>query len=159
MVDIHYLCWPSCLVYPLKIGLAGGSMTMRWSAMLESVCKDIEGVFGILKKRFAFLKFLNQPCASSTAYWQFIVTCCILHNILLKEDGHFNNDLTNYPSWVKARLNKITNDPRGFGQWIVLDELDGDTIKAALVETVNSPDLESQWLACDQALMNYFQFR
>ena len=60
---------------------------------------------------------------------------------------------------MKARLNKITNDPRGFGQWIVLDELDGDTIKAALVETVNSPDLESQWLACDQALMNYFQFR
>ena len=36
---------------------------------------------------------------------------------------------------------------------------DSNADNTALVETVNSPDLESQWLARSQALMNQFQFR
>ena len=32
---------------------------MKFSAKLESVRKDVEGVFGILKKRFEFLKNFN----------------------------------------------------------------------------------------------------
>ena len=56
-----YLRWP-CLVNPHKDAIPG-SPTMQWSAKLESVRKDIEGVFGILKKRFKFLKNFNvlQP--------------------------------------------------------------------------------------------------
>ena len=77
--------------------------------------------------------------------------------VLLKEDGFLSSDLPDYPSGVKARLNKITNDPRGDGLWIP-DECNDDTIKAALADTVNHPDLESQWLAHrTQALMNHFQ--
>ena len=86
------------------------------------------------------------------------VTCCKLHNILLKEDGYLSSDLPNYPSGVKARLNKIANDPWGDGLWIC-DECNDDTFEAALADRVNSPDLESQWLACTQALMKNFQFR
>ena len=77
----------------------------------------------------------------------------------MKEDGYLvNSDIPDFPSGVKARLNKISNDPRGDGLWIC-DECNDDTFEAALADRVNSPDLESQWLACDQALMNYFQFR
>jgi hypothetical protein len=53
-----YHRWP-CLVSPVKSGPAG-SPTMKWSGKLESVRKDIEGVFGILKRRFRFLKKLHQ---------------------------------------------------------------------------------------------------
>ena len=66
--------------------------------------------------------------------------------------------LTIQPSGVKAQLNKITIDPRGDGLWI-RDECNDDTFEAALADTVDSPDLESQWLARTQALMNHFQFR
>ena len=55
------------------------------------------------------------------------VTCCKLHNILLKEDGYLvNSDIPDFPSGVKARLNKISNDPRGDGLWIC-DECNDDT--------------------------------
>jgi hypothetical protein len=75
-----------CLVYPLKTGLAG-IQTIRWAAiMLESVRKDIEGVFDMMKKRFAFLKVFNHMNRQQHIDNSF-VTCCILHNTLLKEDG------------------------------------------------------------------------
>ena len=66
--------------------------------------------------------------------------------------------LTIQPSGVKAQLNKITIDPRGDGLWI-RDECNDDIIEAELAKTVDNPDLESQWLARSQALMNQFQFR
>ena len=71
--DGGYLRWP-CLVHPSKTGLAK-NQTMRWSAMLESVHKDIEGVFGILKKRFAFLKVFNHMHHQQHIDNAF-VTCC-----------------------------------------------------------------------------------
>jgi hypothetical protein len=51
--------------------------------MLESVRKDIEGVFGILKQRFHFLKQFNRMHSQKDIDNSF-VTCCILHNMLLK---------------------------------------------------------------------------
>ena len=144
--DGGYLRWP-CLAYPLKTGLAR-SQTMRWwSAMLESISKDIEGVFGILKKRFVFLKVFNHMHHHHQHIDNaFFTSCCILHNILLKEDGYISSDLPNYPSGgvVKALLNKITNDPRADGLWIC-DERNDETFEVALADKLlNSPDLESQ---------------
>jgi hypothetical protein len=46
------------LVYPIKTGLPG-STARKWAAQLESIRKDIEGVFGHLKRRFLFLKSFN----------------------------------------------------------------------------------------------------
>ena len=59
---------------------------------------------------------------------------------------------------MKARLNKISNDPRGDGLWIC-DECNDDIIEEELAKTVDNPDLESQsWLlARTQSLMNHFQ--
>ena len=72
MVDI----FASHVLYILKKTGLDGSQTMKWSAMLESVCKDIEGVFGILKKRFAFLKVFNQMHRHQKHIDNAFVTCC-----------------------------------------------------------------------------------
>ena len=59
---------------------------VRWSKWLESVRKDVECTFGILKKRFKLLKIGmlyqdQQKCDNA------FMTCCVLHNMLLTEDG------------------------------------------------------------------------
>ena len=53
-----YHRWP-CLVYPVKTGLPG-SPSRKWAAMLESVRKDVEGLFDILKSCFVILKHINR---------------------------------------------------------------------------------------------------
>ena len=62
------------------------SSAVYWSELLESVRKDIECVFGILKARFRILKMQLEVKYASTieAIFQ---CCCILHNILLVHDG------------------------------------------------------------------------
>jgi hypothetical protein len=58
----------------------------RWSQWCESMIKDIECTFGILKKRFLFLK---NPIRirSKDAIEKVFHFCCIIHNILLSIDG------------------------------------------------------------------------
>jgi hypothetical protein len=55
-----------------------------FSANLESVRKDVECVFGILKERWSCLqngfKFWNIKICQ-----QLFVTCCVLHNMMLDE--------------------------------------------------------------------------
>ena len=54
-----------------------------WSEWLESIRKDVECVFGIIKKRFRF--FLNPiQYRSFELISSAFQTCCILHNILLQ---------------------------------------------------------------------------
>ena len=63
-----------------------GSAESKWSKNLESVRKDVECTFGILKKRFLFLKNPIQhhfPEKIENAF----VTCCALHNWLHDWDG------------------------------------------------------------------------
>jgi hypothetical protein len=80
LCDGGYHQWP-CLVYPIKTGLPE-SPERKWAAMLESVRKDIEGFFGILKQRFHFLKQFNQMSWQKDTDIAF-VTCCKIHNMLL----------------------------------------------------------------------------
>ena len=66
--------------------LACGSMDVtHWSEWLESVRKDIECCFGILKQRFRFL--MNSiPYHSFYLIQNAFRTACILHNMLLDYD-------------------------------------------------------------------------
>ncbi|KAL1523828.1 hypothetical protein AB1Y20_018749 [Prymnesium parvum] len=52
----------------------------------ESIRKDVEGLFGIMKKRFAILRrtfmFNSRELINNV-----FKTCCVLHNMLLKHDG------------------------------------------------------------------------
>ena len=84
IVDGGYHKW-RCLQCPLKH--TSKSKESLWSRWVESVRKDVECTFGILKGRFRCLKlpiyYGDKECIDNMFF-----TCCILHNMLLKVDGY-----------------------------------------------------------------------
>ncbi|KAL7425544.1 hypothetical protein ACHAXH_000097, partial [Discostella pseudostelligera] len=78
-----YLRW-SVTVPPFKV--TNHIDEIRWSKWVESMRKDVECTFGILKGRFRILKAgvrLDGINAVDTVWF----TCCALHNWLLDIDG------------------------------------------------------------------------
>jgi hypothetical protein len=73
-----------CLQCPMKV--AGDALELQWSKALESVRKDVECFFGILKGRFRVLK-LPVQYRSKESIDDVFYTCCILHNIIHAFDG------------------------------------------------------------------------
>ena len=93
MVDNGYLSW-SCTVPPDNN--ATTYETIRFSEWLESMRKDVECLFGIMKGRFCILRygFRFHTIANCDKMW---LTCCALHNLLLDVDGldkNWNNSPT-----------------------------------------------------------------
>jgi hypothetical protein len=82
IVDGGYMKLP-CLIDPMHD--ATGLKDTHWSEFLESVRKDVECAFGILKSRFRILR--NGLECSRTACNNVVKTCAILHNMLLVYDG------------------------------------------------------------------------
>ena len=83
MVDNGYLSW-SCTVPPTSNGTT--YEIIRFSEWLESIRKDVECTFGIMKGRFCSLRYglRFQSIVKCDQLW---LTCCALHNMLLKTDG------------------------------------------------------------------------
>jgi hypothetical protein len=83
ITDNGYARW-RILQCPIKISF--NRQQMFWSARLESVRKDVECTFGILKGRFRILGgnvlFHDQWKVDNV-----FIACCILHNMNLVEDG------------------------------------------------------------------------
>ena len=84
LCDGGYHLWDT-LIPPYKDQLEGSCM-MEWSKHVESSRKDIECVFGILKRRFLFLKHPIRFQSPEIIHRTFL-TCCVLHNLLLDFDG------------------------------------------------------------------------
>ena len=83
IVDNGYLRW-SVTVPPFKV--TNRINEIRWSKWVESMRKDVECTFGILKGRFRLLKAgvrLDGINAVDNVWF----TCCALHNWLLDIDG------------------------------------------------------------------------
>jgi len=102
IVDNGYLNW-SMTVPPLKV--TADAKEIRGSQWLESLRKDVECTFGILKRRWRILKTGIRLHGVEVAddIW---MTCCELHNWLLEIDGldtewngtigmHDSDDVTN----------------------------------------------------------------
>ena len=83
IVDNGYLSW-SCTVPPDNNATTYESI--RFSQWLESMRKDVECLFGIMKGRFSILRygFRFHSIANCDKMW---LTCCALHNLLLDVDG------------------------------------------------------------------------
>ena len=83
IVDGGYHKW-RCLQCPMKHSSI--PKQSLWSEWLETVRKDVECVFGVLKGRFRCLKlpiyYFNKKNIDDMFF-----TCCILHNMLLINDG------------------------------------------------------------------------
>jgi hypothetical protein len=83
LVDNGYLAW-STTVPPIKTTTSRAEI--RFSAWLESMRKDVECTFGILKGRWRILKTGIRLFGTHSADKIFL-TCCALHNWLLEIDG------------------------------------------------------------------------
>lgn len=81
--DNGYHKW-RCLIPPSK--LCFDEATATFSRHLESVRKDIECCFGILKGRFRILK-IPILFQSHEIVENIFKTCCVLHNMILTHDG------------------------------------------------------------------------
>lgn len=81
--DNGYHRW-SCLMSPFAY--CSSEEKIRWSEWVESVRKDIECFFGIVKARFRLLRDGIQYHNADEITNIFHV-CCILHNMLLEFDG------------------------------------------------------------------------
>ena len=73
-------------IYQFPFKITSDASRLRWSKRVESVRKDVECTFGILKKRFRILALpLMFPDAKTVE--RIFKTCCMLHNRLLHYDG------------------------------------------------------------------------
>ena len=87
MVDNGYLAW-SCTIPPIKEGTT--YQEIRFSEWLESMRKDVECDFGILKGRFTILRY-GLSFQSISRCDQLWLICCAIHNMLLDIDGPDKN--------------------------------------------------------------------
>jgi hypothetical protein len=76
-------CDVPCFVDPLHN--ACGHKEVHWSEFLESVRKDVECLFGMLKQRFRILR--NGMAYDRDCCNDIVKTCGIMHNMLLAYDG------------------------------------------------------------------------
>jgi hypothetical protein len=83
IVDNGYLRW-SITVPPFKV--TNRIEEIRWSKWVESMRKDVECTFGIMKGRFRILK-TGIRMDGINAVDDIWFTCCALHNWLLNIDG------------------------------------------------------------------------
>ena len=115
IVDNGYLDW-SCTVPPMKHPITYEEI--RFSEWIESMRKDIECTFGILKHRFAILKngIRLGSISQCDQVWR---TCCALHNRLLFIDGLDKgwdvgkkiNDPDDLETDVPFAIDRLTNHP------------------------------------------------
>ena len=163
--DGGYHRWP-VLINPYKDTIPGSAI-MKFSAKLESVRKDIEGVFGILKKRFKFLKNFNVLKTQSGIDNAF-TTCCIIHNIQLEHDGYLDKNLSPLPGGLEEMLAMKFGNQRWNGlegMW-VRDDDDDDAnfvhdpnIHLGRVHSVaDKALLARQWKERMEALVDHHQF-
>ena len=88
---MHFVCngghnkW-ACLMPPYKHQIDGMD-EKSWSDHLESIHKDVECSFGILKRRFAMLKN-RLRLHNKEDIDRVFITCCVLHNMLHHWDGY-----------------------------------------------------------------------
>ena len=107
MVDNGYLNW-SCTVPPVKNAVS--YQTIRFSEWLESMRKDVECTFGIMKQQFSILRYGVRMghIKNVDEIW---LTCCALHNKLLFIDGLDKNwDVTGKSSGDDDNMNEVTNN-------------------------------------------------
>jgi hypothetical protein len=92
--DNGYHKWKSMIA---PFGLTSVREERLWSEGLESVRKDVECTFGVMKARFRSLRYgvrLHSPHEIDSLWF----CCCILHNMLLMSDG-FSSVLNSEAAW------------------------------------------------------------
>ena len=87
-------------------------------------------MFGILKKRFKFLKSFNVLQTQSGIDNAF-TTCCIIHNIQLEHDGYLDRNLSPLPGELEEMLARKFGNQRWNGlegMWVRDDDDDANFV-------------------------------
>ena len=103
ITDNGYLNWP-ITIPPFKDPKTYAQR--RWSRWIESMRKDVECTFGILKGRFVILQNgirLHGLCNTDKVW----LTCCALHNMLLHDDGLNENWQSSSDSDYVSQLGNV----------------------------------------------------
>jgi hypothetical protein len=88
--DGGYLRWRT-LICPYQYA-HNASVKGYWSTNLESVRKDVECTFGIMKKRWRILEYgIHYRCIVTSE--KIFVVCAILHNMLINEIDWSESDV------------------------------------------------------------------
>jgi hypothetical protein len=84
---------------------------VRWAEFLESIRKDVECLFGILKNRWRFLWGYNESKSYETIEKAF-KTCCILNNMILDFDRGYHEAMRAWENvdWSAIDPDEITED-------------------------------------------------
>ncbi len=101
IVDNGYLEWSSTIP-PFKN--SSSRSEIRFSQWLESLHKDVECTFGILKNRWRILK-TGIPMHNTEVADNVWLTCCALHNMLLNVDGLSTGWQDGVPSYRQVEAN------------------------------------------------------
>lgn len=125
IVDNGFLSW-SITVPPYKQTVDIPSI--RWSKWVESMRKDVECTFGILKGRWRIVK-TGVRVHGIGAVDRIWMTCCALHNWLLDVDGNSNewSGGTSINQWM-GELGDIDLEH---------DELESPTVFSRLADNLN----------------------
>jgi Plant transposon protein len=163
MCNIGYLNW-SCLVSPIKDPIE--FKEKLWSEWLESMQKDFECTFGIMKGLFGILKtgIKLHKIKSVDELW---CTCCALHNIFLDDDGL--NDAweqgaqSEWEGELGEQEDGLDYSGIGLGNDVVIDnedqtEVDIDPNEATVIDGVHVTRVRNCSHKCfKQKLINHFE--
>lgn len=146
---------------------------IRKSKWLESMCKDVECTFGIMKGRFTILKtgIKLQNFELTDQVW---LTCCALHNMLLFADAldegwengelsHWEREGMNYDeptclSFSETRLNRYLSQVRNYNDESKLNESDYNFIALSTFDGKRHLD-ELPLRVFKKMLANHFDIR
>ena len=139
MCDNGYLRW-SCTVPPDTNAVTYDAI--RFSECLESMRKDVECFFGIMKGRFSILRygFRYHTIEDCDKTW---LTCCGLHNMLLEIDGlHKNWENGSRSNWEDSYYH------------LLLSESHDNMTTPFAIERLHSHPLNDDNDACDDIRPN-----
>ena len=93
---------------------------IRWSEFLESVRKDVECVFGIIKSRF---RKLHNPIQlhSEAAIERCYKTACVQHNMILSYNQGVQSELH---LWENATWERVQVDEDSFTEEVCVNVLE-----------------------------------
>ena len=135
--DGGYHQWQT-LIPPYKHQIEGTAQ-YGWSKHVESLRKDVECTFGILKKRFSILK-LRARLHSKELIEDIFRCCCILHNMNHDFDGYDARDMNNA-------------NPRNQAQ-----ARDQETLEADFVHALHELQERERFILRRELLIDHFQY-
>jgi hypothetical protein len=145
MCDGGYHQWEQTLA-PIKHTLR--QVERDWSSALESMRKDVECTFGIMKRRFRILTFgvRVQGLEYLDDVWY---TCCALHNWLLREDGL---DQGWEETWTSSEATEVDEDM----SQATIGRVDG---AVSIGSNVTKQECDEGYVGRRQALINHYAFK